>query len=415
MTKRTAFILLILAVCGLANANEISPRYFAVSPGALPEAKARLAARDESLQPALKALVRAANEALQIAPPSVTQKSKLPPSGDKHDYMSTAPYFWPDPTKPGGLPYIRHDGKVNPESREEAFDHGRIGLMARTVETLALASYFTGNEAYAEHAAKCLQVWFLDPATRMNPNMNFAQGVPGENTGRGTGILEGRNIAQAADAAELLAGSAAWTEQDQNEFRAWLETYLNWLLTSKPGRDEANSQNNHGTWYDVQVVEIALVLGKLDVAKQICETAKQKRIAVQIKPDGRQPLELARTAALGYSHFNLDALFTLATMSEHVGVDLWYCRLANGKNALPQALDFLLPYVADLSKKWPYGQIKDFNRTDFAPQLREAAMIYHEPKYEKILARFPDVAKERFQLLDTISQKKTGVAAPIIN
>ena len=211
---------------------------------------------------------------------------------------SVAPYFWPDPTKPNGLPYVRHDGKVNPESREDSFDHGRLQEMSEGVETLAQAYFFTGNAAYAERAAKILRVWFLDQATRMNPNLEFAQAIPGENTGRGSGILEGWHVAQAADAAQLLASSTAWTEPDKMEFKAWLEKYFNWLLTSKHGRAESSSKNNHGTWYDVQAVELALVLGHNDVARQIAEAAKQKRMAVQIAPDGKQPLELERTAAL---------------------------------------------------------------------------------------------------------------------
>ena len=341
----------------------------------------------------------------------MVEKTKTPPSGDKHDYMSIATYFWPDPKRSDGLPYVRHDGKVNPETRNDAYDYTRVTKFGSLVQTLALAYYFTGKEAYAERAAKCLRVWFLDPATRMNPHMNFTQAVPGENTGRGTGIIEGRNLAQAADAAQLLAGSPAWTEKDKAEFKLWLEKYFNWLTTSKNGLDEANSKNNHGTWYDVQAVELALVLGKMDVAKQIAESAKQKRVGVQIEPDGKQPLELARTAALGYSRFNLEALFTLATMSEHVGVDLWHCRLASGKYALATALDFLLPYVANPEKKWPYQQIKEFNRAEFAPQLRQAGMIYHEPKYERILTGFSDVAKEHFHLLFPISTKPGAALA----
>ena len=402
MTKHFSLLLITLAAAQLALADQVSPRYFAASPGALAETKSRLAAHDESLQSALKALVKEADRELENPPHSVVEKAKLPPSGDKHDYMSVAPYFWPDPTKPNGLPYIRHDGKVNPESRDDAFDHSRMQSMGNAVETLALAYYFTGNEAYAAHAAKCLRAWFLDPATRMNPHLNFAQAIPGENTGRGTGILEGRHISQAADVAELLAGSPSWTNKDKAEFKAWLETYLDWLLTSKNGRDEAGAKNNHGTFYDVQALALALILDKLDVAKQIAEAAKKKRIAVQIEPDGKQPLELERTAAFGYSHFNLEALFTLATMSEHVGVDLWHCKLANGQNALAAALNFLLPYVVNPAKKWPYQQIKNYKRDEFAPQLRQAGMIYHEPAYEKILAKFPDSAKERFQLLSPI-------------
>jgi Alginate lyase len=403
MKKLFLLLLSAIATIHLASAGEISPRYFGASPGALAEVKARLSSHDGTLQPALQKLVREADKALQTEPLSVVEKDKTPPSGDKHDYMSVAPYYWADPKKTNGLPYIRHDGKVNPESRDDGFDHGRIGLMARNVETLALAHYFTGKEAYAEHAAKMLRVWFLDPATRMNPNLQFAQAVPGENTGRGTGILEGRNISAAADAAELLAGSSAWTQADRAGFKAWLETYLNWLLTSKPGHDEFNAKNNHGTWFDVQTMELALVLVKMDLAKKIAEGAKQKRIAAQIQTDGKQPLELARTAALSYSLFNIEATFTLATLSEHVGVDLWHCRLANGQFAPATALGFLLPYVTDPSKKWPYEQVKKFDRAEFAPVIRQAAIAYDEPKYEKILADFPESANQRFQLLSPLS------------
>jgi Alginate lyase len=394
-----ALMLAGLALGGPARAGETAPDYYVTPAGALAEAKARLAAHDPALQPALEGLVRLADRALQEAPPSVMQKDKLPPSGDKHDYMSVAPYYWPDPSKPGGLPYIRHDGKVNPESRDEAFDHSRIEQMGDSVETLALAYYFTGNEAYAARAATYLRVWFLDPATRMNPNLNFTQAIPGENTGRGTGVIEGRSIAVAADAAQLLAGSAAWTAADRSAFRAWLEEYFTWLTTSKNGREESNARNNHGTWYDVQTVELALVLGKTDFAKELCEAARQKRIAVQIEPDGQQPLEMARTASLGYSHFNLEALYTLATLAGRAGVDLWHCPLADGRNALAAALDFLLPYAADPAKPWPHSQIKSFKRDEFAPQLRQAAVAYREPNYEQVLARYPEAARGRFQLL----------------
>jgi hypothetical protein len=403
------FVLCLLVASGLARAADVN--YFAANPGALAEVKSRLAAHDDSLQPAFKALLREADKALKNRPPSVMDKDKVPPSGDKHDYMSVAPYFWPDPKKPDGLPYIRHDGKVNPESRDEDYDRGRLGTMAKSVETLALAYYFTGDKDYAAGAAKYLRVWFLDAATRMKPNLEFAQAVPGENTGRGTGILEGRNLAQAADAAELLVSSTAWPPSDQAAFKAWLDTYLQWLLTSKHGRAEANAHNNHGTWYDVQAVELALVLGKTEVARQICEAAKTKRIAAQIQPDGRQPLELARTAAFSYSCFNLDALFTLATLADHVGVDLWHCRLRDGLFALATALDFLLPYVAEPAQKWPYEQIKKFDRIAVAPELRQGMIIYHTPAYGKILSGFSDAAKDRLQLLYPISQTSVDVGA----
>ena len=410
MTKYLVLILSILVPWRMTRAEQPVPRYFGVRVGALAEAKARLAGGDPLLQPALKNLVEQADKALQTPPPSVMEKTRTPPSGDKHDYLSLAPYWWPDPSSTNGLPYIRHDGKVNPESREDAVDLNRNRLMGSTVQTLALAYYFTGKEVYAEHAARCLRTWFLEPATRMNPNLNYAQGVPGVNTGRGTGIIEGLNIAEAADAAGLLAGSSAWMLKDDDALTAWLRTYLDWLLTSKNGLDEAGARNNHGTLYDVQATRLALITGRTDVARQIVEAARQKRIAVQIEPDGRQPLELERTAAFSYSHLNLGGLFMLATLGEHVGVNLWHYQLPDGRG-LARALEFLLPYLVDTQKNWPYQQIKDFNRADFAPLLRQAALAYNEPKYEKILESFPQVSPQRLQLLSPNSKSRIEVAA----
>ncbi len=410
MKRYLLLSLLIIAGCQLTQAAETLPHYFGVKPTDLAELKASVATGDPSLKSALKNLVNKADKAMKVPPPTVMDKAKAPSSGDKHDYMTTAPYFWADPDKGDGLPYIRHDGKVNPESRNDVFDHNRIGLMADTVETLAFAFYYTGNEAYAAHAAKCLRVWFLDPATRMNPNLNYAQAIPGKNTGRGTGIIEGRNLSNAADAAGLLEGSAAWTGKDQEALKAWVSSYLEWLLTSENGRDEAAATNNHGTFYDAQAMRLALILDRTDLARQLAEAAKEKRIAVQIEPDGRQPLESTREAGLSYSFFNLEALFDIATLGERVGVDLWNYKLPGG-HGIAKALDFLLPYVAEPAAKWPYKQIKELKFSDFAPRLLQASEVYHNQKYQRALSAAGSISGSRCQLLYPSRIPKLDVAA----
>src|SRR5260221_240404 len=101
------------------RAEDSAPRVFGVAPGALAKAKARMAAKDAAVQPAYTKLLADAQKALSVKPVSVMDKPKAGPSGDKHDYFSTAPYFWPDPAKKDGLPYIRKDGQRNPESHNE--------------------------------------------------------------------------------------------------------------------------------------------------------------------------------------------------------------------------------------------------------------------------------------------------------
>src|SRR5262249_5884161 len=151
------------------------------------------------------------------------------------------------------------------------------------------------------------------------------------------------------------AGSKSWTSADQRDMEEWFAKFLQWMLESEHGRDEAAAKNNHGTYYDMQVASFALFLGKNELATDILKTAREKRIAVQIEPDGRQPLELARTKAWSYSVSNLAGLMSLATLGERVGVDLWNYRTADGRG-IRQALDFLTPFALGESK-WPYQQL----------------------------------------------------------
>ncbi len=331
--------------------------------------------------PLAAAAIHAADQAMKEGPFSVMQKDIVPPTGDKHDYMSLAPYFWPDPKSPNGLPYIRHDGERNPEISKIP-DHGNMGRLGRDARALALAYYLTGNESYASRATLLLRTWFLDPATRMNPNLEFAQGIPGINHGRPTGVLESQDLTYVVDAIGLLAGSKNWSARDQKEMEAWFRSYIKWLQESPNGMGERNAKNNHGTYYDIQLADFALFLGNQELARQVIQESESKRIASQIEPDGSQPLELARTRAFSYSVMNLRGLMALAQLGQPLDVDLWAFKTADGRS-IRKALDFLAPFAAG-QKKWEYKQITGLNPAELSPLLLRAAAYYHEPKYDQL-------------------------------
>jgi hypothetical protein len=226
------------------------PRVFVLDGPALATARARAAAGDKTLAEAVADLRRDADKALKAGPFSVTDKKETPPSGDKHDYMSVGPYWWPDPSKPDGKPYIRRDGEVNADRGK--FDNVPLGHMAGAVAVLGPAWYFTGHEPYAAHAARLLRAWFLDEKTRMNPNLNYGQAIPGVTDGRAAGIIDTVCLIDLVDAVGLLAGAKAWTDADQKALEGWFREYLKWLRESRIGKDEEKAGNNHGTWYDAQ-------------------------------------------------------------------------------------------------------------------------------------------------------------------
>jgi hypothetical protein len=344
------------------------------------DVRARGEKGDAAIRAAIATLEEDAKKALAIKPVSVMDKTITPPSGDNHDYMSQAPYWWADPSKPDGKPYLRKDGERNPEI-SKITDRDNLGRLGGAVTTLSLAYASTGREEYAIHAARLMRVWFLDPATRMNPHLTFGQYIPGINQGRGIGIIETRSLPDMLDGIMLISGSTAWTKADEDGLQGWMRAYLSWLIDSTHGREESKNGNNHETWYDVQVAGLAIYTGQVDVARRTLDGARA-RIASQIEPDGRQPRELERTRSWHYSGFNLAAFMDLATLGRHVGVDLWNFRTPDGRS-IRQAVDFMVPYAAG-EGKWAFDQITEFRASTIHRILRRGAVAWKAPKYKAL-------------------------------
>lgn len=369
---RYLMVMLFSATVSAAETATNLPKVFCADPAAMAAIKTKLVVGDPKFQPALRSLLAEADQALTLHPPSVMQKKTMPPSGDKHDFVSQAPYFWRDTNSPNGH-YVRRDGQRNPESNESS-DAGNLGKVCSSAHTLALAFYFTGDEKYAAKATEIIRVWFLNPATRMNPNLNFGQGIPGEVTGRPEGLISARGLVELMDALGLLSAAQAWTTVDQSAMTAWIGDYFDWLTTSKIALEEGRAANNHGTFYDTQVVALALYLGKIEVARNLVLKDRENRIARQIEPDGRQPRELSRTLSFDYSLFNLRALSDLASLGQTAGVDLWHYQTADGRSLL-KALEYMASY-ANPEKVWPDKQIGKLKRDELGEILFRAAAVY---------------------------------------
>ncbi len=363
--------------------------------------KERIAAGDTVLIPAYSRLIDEADEALRNTPVSVVEKGQTPPGGSKHDYMSLARYYWPDSTKPDGLPYVSRDGVPNPEINEIT-DSKNFSTMCASVWKLSLAYFFTGKEKYAAHAAQYVRAWFIDTATAMNPNMRFAQAIKGRRESTFAGIIETRNMYQVIDAIGLIRPSGLWPDEDQQSLQRWMTAYWNWLHTHPNGIQASKTPNNHGVWFDVQRVPIALFLGMIDTARVVMEQAKTERIALQIEPDGSMPKELGRTISNHYTQFTIEAFVLLASFSDASGVDLWNFSTSAGRS-IPQTLRFLLPYLRG-EKVWSWKNIKPYEWQGMYPLFLRTSVALPNEGFD-VVARSLETARSRKDLVHLLIGK----------
>lgn len=342
--------------------------------GQLAHSKQQISQQNPELMPAWLALKHKADQALTHPLYSITQKSASSPAGDPHDYYSFSDYWWPNPKSPDGLPWERKDGQMNPAAVGKQSDKARLNGMIDDVWNLALAWQLSGKDAYAEKARQQLVNWFITPETRMNPNLTYAQSIPGRKGVRGTGILDGRGLVRVIDAVELLHDGGQLDEKTFNGLRKWYHNYYQWLTTSENGKKEAAAENNHGTWYDVQATAIALWLGVKDAAKQRLISATE-RVPVQFDANGVPVTEIGRTRSWHYSNFILDAWNPLGVLGDKVGVNVWQAK--SGDHSLQNGYLYIAQFV-DSQKPWPWPNIETFKPDEALENIVTAAHAWRE-------------------------------------
>jgi hypothetical protein len=326
-------------------------------------------------------ILRAADEYLAQPPITITAYSSPRSHGGKHDYFSEGDYWWPDPKNPSG-PYIRRDGYSDPAN----FNDHREALIRLSLQAPALTAAWlvTRDQRYARHAALHLRAWFLDPATKMNPSLDFAQAIWGITPGRGTGVIDTLHLIEVSRAARHLETARVLTPAEFAGVRDWFAQYLGWMRASKNGKEEEAAKNNHGSCWVAQAAAFAAFTGNRDALAECREHFKNHLMPEQIAPDGSFPLELARTKPYSYSLFDLDVLAIvcqIASAPDDSPNNLWQFQLPNG-DRFKKAVDFMFPFIQEKSK-WPYAHDVEYfdDLPNRQPSLLFAGLAYREPKY----------------------------------
>jgi hypothetical protein len=313
-------------------------------------------------------VLNAASAYLIEKPITITAASSPRSAGGKHDYFSEGDYWWPDPKNPDG-PYIRRDGMSNPGN----FVAHREALIRLSVQMPALTAawWLTRDRKYADHAAAHLRAWFIDPETKMNPNLQYAQAIHGITTGRGTGVIDTIHLVEVARATSVLGDGGMLEEALLTGVKAWFADYLKWMTTSKNGIEEREAENNHGTCWVFQVAEFARLTGNHDLIQYSADRYKTVLLPTQMKADGSFPLELTRTKPYSYSLFNLDVMTTLCWIASSKDHDLLKYELPDGRGT-GKAIAFMYPYIKD-KRRWPYPH--DVEYFDDLP-VRQPSLLF---------------------------------------
>ena len=310
---------------------------FLISRDSLNKNKELIKENDELRTAALEVLLAKAQEILDREPLSVTSKEEIPKGASRNDYVSLAPYWWPDPNKKDGLPFIQRDGRMNP-LRSSYPDASALSSLGAQLRLLGLAYFYSGNEKYAEQASNLLKVFFIDKETKMNPHFEFSQIIMGRESGGN--IIDANPLMSVADGIQLIKGSPSWTTNDHMEVQKWFKSFLTWMLNSDKGKFEASRKNNIATFYTTQATVYALLIGNKELAQEIIEARAYKNIEEQIAVDGSMPLELKRADPWNYVSYNLGVFYDLMMVARHVGVDLWDYKTETS-GSIKQAFDWV--------------------------------------------------------------------------
>lgn len=248
----------------------------------------------------------------------VTDKLTLPPSGDRHDYYSTAPYWSSDGERIDG---VAQDTRSVDDPNSGYFDKISLRRATRAIYGLSVCGRLMGRRDMLASAAELLVRWFLDPASMMNPNANFAQVRSGQERHNEIGLLEFWSISLLPFAIRLLGSEGNLTPAQIAGFRQWCLEFIRSCEANGTLERSLGLTNNVGTWASLLFSTAGLFAGEFDRSFIIIRNASVL-LGRQLGPFSIQPMEVERTRPLHYSLFNLGAWWSLSRIGEEFGIDL---------------------------------------------------------------------------------------------
>jgi hypothetical protein len=349
---------------------------------------------------AVRRLRAEADKRLREAPRSVTTDHPAGVNLDPHEYYGEAPFWWPDPANPAA-PWIRREGHVNPD--RVVADKIALDSTCDAIFTLGAASFFLDDPRYGRHAARLINAFFLNPKTRMNPNLEHSEAIRGVNDSRG-GSIEGRVFVRALQGMEFLAQSGQWDAREAAATHKWFEEYLRWLEHSKVASEEKTGGSLRASWWAAQVAAIATFLEDKASAQMAFHYYQDTAFP---RAEGRLAREEDRARPLSYTAASAEAMATTCRVAQAQGVDLWNTQ-AKGGAALAAVIASLTPHIAD-RKKWDREQMAEFE-ADGIYFLAFAGVGMKKPEYVTLYRQFEHSDSAWLSFVDLIAGRWEAAA-----
>lgn len=263
-----------------------------------------------------------------------------------NNFASLAPFYHPDPASDTGFPYIRIDGNRNPIAAQTS-DNKHVNRLYAIVYPCAVLYYFTKSEDYAIQAIQAIEKFFINPDTKMNPNITYSGMVIGNSLEdlriRGA-IIDTNYLSIMPDLIELLKPSPHWTNDINSAMVLWFDTFSDWFKTNPRGILQGGYNHNIKTSYMKQLCAYLTFCGKTEEAKTYLESNLKNLMVAQIDSDGKQVLEMSRVKNRHYSNFNLTLLVNLATIANSLGINVWNYEDSEGRGSIKKAMKYLAYY-----------------------------------------------------------------------
>ncbi len=281
-----------------------------------------------------------AKDALKRPIETITTRKSPRKDGDPHEYYSE-------------LSFAQSD--LVPRTARSFRDHATLlRQFSNSVATLTAAYVLTHEDAYALRAGQHLYAWFVQPETRMNPQLAFAGFDPREKSavGQPSGIIDAVPLAEIARSMSFLVDTAALSPPDFETTHQWFASLLEWMNTAREPVIAREAKDRTASAWLLLASAISRSLRNSAVLDACTHRFRKPTLRNQITAGGVFPREIVTAFPFRNTLLNFELLTAACQLLSTSFDPLWQYELEDGPG-MRAVVALLFPVLQDRAK-WPY-------------------------------------------------------------